>query len=141
MATDGKRMVRLADAHPDMRRYLDEDCYCPGEIYDVTGFSYLTFSPDDECVMCARTDDMTVVVTTSRMSPSSPQAIMFWHDDLDSPDRIIAAQRVDATENNISILCDIAHGARPDGRKIDRFPDNHTRRTRCDGSRRTQTSS
>lgn len=30
----------LKDVHKDMERYLEYDCYCPGEIYDVSGFSF-----------------------------------------------------------------------------------------------------
>lgn len=117
--------MRFAEAHSDMRRYLQEDCYCPGEIYDTTGFSFMVFDPDDECELREQTDEMTVLTAACKSRPNSPQAILFWHDEPDEPGRIIDAQRVDATENNIAILCDIARGAKPDGRKLDRFEDNH----------------
>lgn len=112
---------RLGDIQ-DMERFLAEDCYCPGEIYDTTGFFYQVFSADDECVLIAESEGMTAVVAKSgTFDNSKPQAIMFWHDDDDRPDRIIAAQRVDVTENNIDILRTIVHGGKPDGRKIDEF--------------------
>lgn len=110
---------RLGDIE-DMDRFLEEDCYCPGEIYDATGFFYLVFSADDECVLIERSEGMTAVVATSKQS-TRPQAIIFWHDDKDAPGRIIDAQRMDATENNIGILRDIVNGKKPDGRKLDEF--------------------
>ena len=114
-------IMKLGDIH-DMERYLSEDCYCPGEIYDISGFFFQIFKADDECVLIAESEGMTAVVAKSGTSVSSkPQAIMFWHDDDDRPGRIIAAQRVDATENNIDILRTIVHGGKPDGRKIDEF--------------------
>lgn len=126
--TDNIRKTTFAGAHPDMRRYLEESCYCPGEVYDRTGFSFLVFEPDGECVVREQTDTMTVVTATSRMCPDLPQAIIFWHDEPDEPGRIIDAQRFDATENNIGILCDVAKGATPDGRKIDEFVDGQQAR-------------
>ena len=117
-------IMKLGDI-PDMERYLAEDCYCPGEIYDITGFFYQVFSVDDECVPIEQSDGMTAVVVTSKHT-SSPQAIMFWHDDDEMPGRIVDAQRVDATENNIGILRSIVNGGRPDGRKLDEFEPGST---------------
>lgn len=110
---------RLGDIE-DMERFLAEDCYCPGEIYDVTGFFYQVFSVDDECVLIEQSSGITVVVATSKYA-TKPQAIIFWHDGEDAPGRIIDAQRVDATENNINILRSIVNGEKPNGRKLDEF--------------------
>ena len=119
-------IMKLGDIH-DMERYLLEDCYCPGEIYDISGFFYEIFKADDECVLIAKSEEMTAVVAKSgTFDNSKPQAIMFWHDDDDRPGRIIAAQRIDATENNIDILRTIVHGGKPDGRKIDEFKPGST---------------
>ena len=117
-------IMKLGDIH-DMERYLSEDCYCPGEIYDISGFFFQVFKADDECVLIERNDGMTAVVATSKHA-SRPQAIMFWHDDDETPGRIVAAQRVDATENNIGILRSIVNGEKPDGRKIDEFDPGST---------------
>ncbi len=117
-------IMKLGDIH-DMERYLSEDCYCPGEIYDISGFFFQVFNADDECVLIEQSDGMTAVVATSKHG-SRPQAIMFWHDDDDRPGRIIAAQRVDATDNNIGILRSIVNCESPDGRKIDEFDPGST---------------
>ena len=119
-------IMKLGDIH-DMERYLAEDCYCPGEIDDISGFFYEIFKADDECVLIAESEGMTAVVAKSSMFDNcKPQAIIFWHDDDDRPGIIIAAQRIDATENNIDILRTIVHGGKPDGRKIDEFKPGST---------------
>lgn len=109
----------------DMERFLAEDCYCPGEIYNATGFFCQIFSVDDECILIERNDKMTAVVAI-RKHANRPQAIIFWHDEENSPGRIIDALRVDATENNISILRSIVNGEKPDGRKLDEFEPGST---------------
>lgn len=118
----GERM-RVSDVHPDMARYLHEDCYCPGEIYDVSGFGFYVFDDDLPCRLIARNDGtgMLAFVATPR---STPMAVIAWYDDPDGDNpehRVVAAQMVDATENNIGILRDIVDGAAPDGRRIDAF--------------------
>lgn len=114
--------IKLGEVHADMGRYLQEDCYCPGEIYGVDGFFFHVFTVDDECRLIERSEDRTAVVATTQRGGEDlkrPQAIMFWHDEGDG--RIIDAQRVDATENNVGILRSIVRGEKPDGRKIDEF--------------------
>lgn len=97
----------------DMERYLQEDCYCPGEIYSPDGFFFKIFNVDDDCKVIEENEEKIAVVVRD-------QAIIFWRDG-DVPGRIIAAQRIDATENNIGILRSIVRGEKPDGRKIDEF--------------------
>lgn len=121
--TKDKRQLR--EVHHDMVRYLANDCYCPGEIYGPDGFFFKVYHDDDECVIVEQNKLMTVVVTDEE----KPQAIIFWHDEPDEPGRIIDAQRVDATENNIGILKTIAKGGKPDGRKLDEFEPGSTRKS------------
>lgn len=123
--------MKLKDI-PDMERYLANDCYCPGEIYDISGFFYLLFSPESSCKVIEESDGMIAVVATSwdfkneTDSENPPQAILFLRDDPDKTGKIIDAQRVDATENNIGILKTIVQGKKPDGRKIDEFEPGST---------------
>lgn len=35
----------------DMKDYLETRCYCPYEIYDMTGFFYELFYPETECTL------------------------------------------------------------------------------------------
>ena len=37
----------------DMKEYLENRCYCPYEIYDLTGFFFNCFEPDVECELLA----------------------------------------------------------------------------------------
>lgn len=119
--------MKFSDIHPDMGRYLREDCYCPGEIYDSTGFFYRVYGTDEECTLLAKSDDMTAVIATTSChgkEDPTPQAILFWHDD--GSGRIVGAQRFDATENNVGILRHVVQGGKPDGRKIDEFVPGQT---------------
>lgn len=109
--------TRLRDVHPDMERYLEEDCYCPNEVYDLSGFFFELFPPDTECTLVAQSETHTGVVAQN--DGSSPQVILFCHDD--GSGRILGATRVDATDNNIGIVRTIIEGGSPDGRKIDEF--------------------
>lgn len=114
--------MKFKEVHEDMERYLQEDCYCPGEIYGVDGFFFHVFTVEDECCLIERSEDMTAIVATTQRGGKElprPQAIMFWHDEGDG--KIIDARRVDATENNVGILRTIVQGGKPDGRKIDEF--------------------
>ena len=128
-----KSETTLGEVHSDMARYLAEDCYCPGEIYDITGFFYQIYKPETKCIVIAANEELTAVVAkpwnfkaTGDDEEAKPQAIIFWHDDDANPGRIIAAQRVDATENNIGVLKTIADSGKPDGRKLDEFEPGST---------------
>lgn len=116
-------MVRFGEVHEDMERHLQEDCYCPNEIYGVDGFFYMLFTKDDECTLIERNDERAAVICTTSNGEEikKPQAIIVWYDDEDAPGKVIAAQRVDATENNVGILRSIVRGDKPDGRQIDEF--------------------
>ena len=109
--------TRLRDVHPDMARYLEEDCYCPYEVYDLSGFFFELFMPDVECVLVARSEAHTGVVAQSE--GHQPQVILFRHDD--GSGHILGATRVDATDNNIGIVRTIIEGGSPDGRTLDEF--------------------
>lgn len=102
---------------PDMERYLANDCYCPGEIYDQTGFFYKVYSTQDECSVIENGEDSIAVV-------SGDQAIFFFREN----GKIINATRVDATRNNVGILASIVRGEKPDGRKLDEFESGSTQR-------------
>ena len=122
----------LGKAHPDMARYLREDCYCPGEIYDVSGFFFQVYKPESSCIVIAANAERTAVVAKPWNfrngcddREAKPQAIIFWHDG-EEQCLIIDAQRVDATENNIGILKTIVEGGDPDGRKLDEFDKGST---------------
>lgn len=39
--------MTLGDYFDDAERYFDNDCYCPNEVYDLTGFGYYLYYLDD----------------------------------------------------------------------------------------------
>lgn len=87
----------------NMEYYLENDCYCPGEIYDGTGFFFQIFKPDEECMMLIdgeyRGDKVTSVLCRD-------QILNFWIED----NKIVTAERYDATENNISEIKQLLTG-------------------------------
>ena len=110
----------LKDIHPDMERYLQESCYCPHEIYDVRRFSYELFYETNKCKLIDKSETMIAVI--SRASDSSkPEILVFWYDDIERPGQIVAAQRIDATENNIKIVKGIVHNQKDKFMKLDSF--------------------
>lgn len=44
--------MKLKDIE-DMEDYLENRCYCPYEIYDLSGFFYRLFYPDMDCIILA----------------------------------------------------------------------------------------
>ena len=45
-------VMKLQDI-ADMKDYLENRCYCPGEIYETNGYFYQVFKPETECVLLA----------------------------------------------------------------------------------------
>lgn len=83
----------LKDVHKDLERYLNEDCYCPGEIYDCTGFFFQVFKAEEECKELYRNDEVIAVVCRD-------QILVFWVKDA----AVMSADRCDATDNNIRVI-------------------------------------
>lgn len=102
MCKNNNQISKLKDIY-DMTEYLAERCYCPGEIYDVSGFFYQVFSPDDEgTLLCnGKHKDCDVVAVICK-----DQILAFWIED----NKIISAERYDATENNVSEITSLLTG-------------------------------
>lgn len=126
MANFPGKLTTLGKVHSDMERYLAEDCYCPGEIYDVSGFFYILYTVNDPCIIVNSNKDRTAVI--ARPDDDKPQVIMFWHDELSEPEKIIEAQRADATENNIALMRDFVDSG-TSSRKLDEFVPGETKRS------------
>lgn len=86
---------KLKDLHPDIERYLKEDCYLPGEIYASNRFFYEVFEPNELCtpLSSCRNFGLKFVSAICR-----DQILMFL---LDEDDTIYEAVRYDATPHNI----------------------------------------
>lgn len=88
----------------DMTQFLAYRCYCPGEIYDRTGFFFEIFKEDDDCKLLVegsyKDDKVTAVVCKN-------QILCFWFNE-DST--IMDATRYDATPNNTEEIIKVLTG-------------------------------
>jgi hypothetical protein len=105
----------IKELHADVQRYLENDCYCPNEIYSSDGFFYQIFKGEDECTLVADWEKFVSAI-------SGNQVLVFWKEE----DKIVDAVRYDATENNVKLIKTIAGGEQKVDGYIDRFPDNST---------------
>lgn len=80
----------------DAERYLENDCYCKYEIYDSTGFFYRLFKPEEECELIVEEKEVKQGVMTIFIAQD--QLVAFGYEN----DKIVFAERYDATENNIA---------------------------------------
>ena len=62
--------MMIKDYFPDAERYFNNDCYCPNEVYDLTGVFYELYYPEDQFSPIMRIDtfldDATVWVGISK---------------------------------------------------------------------------
>lgn len=96
----------------NMKEYLENDCYCPGEIYSSDGFFFEIFEADDTCKMLGVNDDLIAVVCKT-------QVLLLAKEN----NCIVDSVRYDATENNMRLLKALVKGEKPKG-KLDIFPNN-----------------
>lgn len=103
----------------DMKEYLQDRCYCAGEIYDLSGFFYQVFNADDECFTLAENENIVSVVCKDQ--------ILYIYKNEDNK-TINDISRVDATENNIKIIKEIIMG-KEQSAKLDEFKKGSTQRS------------
>lgn len=95
----------IKDLHPDVERYLKNDCYCPHEVYSFDGFFYNLFYEDQECEKIAEniqengTGAVACVAHPFNKNENEPQVVLFSIE----KNKVVDATRFDATENNIEI--------------------------------------
>lgn len=103
----------------NMEEFLENDCYCPGEIYDTSGFFFQIFSAEDSCTLLVKgtykDDDVTAVICKN-------QILCFW---IENNKKIVGAVRYDATENNVSEIIAILTGKKTSMRP-DEFEEGKT---------------
>lgn len=93
-----------------MQDYLEHRCYCPGEIYDMSGFFFQVFSPETICSLLTEGNRGAIhgkfVMATSIHTDARPQIIYIEIED----DKVHSCVRIDATENNISQIMQFMRG-------------------------------
>ena len=100
--------MKIKDVHPDMERYLYEDCYCPYEVYSFDGMFYELFEPGYECKLVAESDHKVAVVSACKSFDTQsqknvddkPEILLFWK----NKDKVTDALRMDATDNNLELV-------------------------------------
>ena len=121
--------MKLKEVHPDVVRYLYEDCYDPYEVYDTSGLFFNSFYPNVECNVVAKGNGKVAVVASAwddgsgsyAPKPEDVQVVVFYTDK-DNPDKVVDSCRFDATDNNVDIaklLCELPELV--NGRKLDKY--------------------
>lgn len=85
----------LKDIHKDIERYLKDDCYCPGEIYDASGYFCQIFDANESCKLIVKRPEHIAVICKNNI-------ILFWI----ASDKIEDSVRANATEHNITEVID-----------------------------------
>ena len=87
----------------DMKEYLEDRCYCPGEIYDRSGIFYRVYHPNDECEILAEGKAEDLEGSFVRVGD---QIIFIMH----NGKKVDWCLSIDATENNIREVKDYMAG-------------------------------
>lgn len=96
----------------DMKEYLENRCYCPGEIYSDDGFFYQIFDATSECKVIGERNDSIhnfIAIISKPKSFNNKEAkaqilIIFRNKDLTMVEDCV---RYDATDNNIKLVKEI----------------------------------
>lgn len=124
-----KKEQALREIHADLERYLREDCYCPGEIYEPNGFFFQVFDANEPCRLLGRAigdhnkywnkgyDGIYVICRKS---------LLEFTVKTDS-DTVVDSVKMDATPNNVQIFQAIIQtGKAPKEAKLDTFKSGDT---------------
>lgn len=118
--------MRLQDI-ADMKDYLENRCYCPYEIYDLSGFFFQIFKPDTECEFLAsgKRNSINGTFVTAKPDDNSPLQIIY----IEHENGIVNyCVRVDATENNKKQFVQFLAGE-IEKMDIDEYSDTKTQET------------
>lgn len=101
--------MKLRELHPDVERYLEEDCYCPNEVYSVDGFGYMLVYADAECELLGKyTYYKEPVLLVATYAENTPILLNIF---LNTDNRYVTGmERYDLTEHNISEIKDLLTG-------------------------------
>ena len=95
----------------DMDDYLENRCYCPYEIYDLSGFFFDCFKPDVECDLLIEGErgeihGTFVLCKPSQFNEDSLQIVYIQHRN----GVVESCIRLDATENNKTQIIQFLNG-------------------------------
>ena len=101
-------LMKLQDI-ADMKEYLENRCYCPYEIYDMTGFFFEYFKPETECSVFAEGERGAIHGTFvfAKDKPDSKMQIIY----IEHKDNVVNdCVRFDATKNNVEQILKFMRG-------------------------------
>lgn len=109
----------------DMTDYLENRCYCPYEIYDMTGYFYELFYPDTECKLLFSGNRGAIhgVFVTVTLEYNREEIIYIEITD----DKVDDCTRLDNTGNNREQIEKFMNG-QIDKMSIDEYEDGATQR-------------
>ena len=83
----------------DMRDYLENRCYCPYEIYDMTGFFFQLFKPETNCTLLADGEmgELHGKFVVAKSGKNAEEQIIYIEI---TDNKVVGCTRIDATENN-----------------------------------------
>lgn len=93
----------------DMTEYLENRCYCPYEIYDMSGFFYQIFEPETEC-RCLIEGERGNVHGTFVIAKTDSTALAQIIYIETTGNKVDDCVRIDATENNIDQVLKFMNG-------------------------------
>lgn len=92
------------DVHSDISRYLEEDCYCPNEVYSIDGFFFVLIKDDAECELLDKfeKDGREIHLVATKDTENMPYLVTVWSRN----GRVEVIERYDLTEHNIRAIRD-----------------------------------
>lgn len=92
------------DVHSDISRYLEEDCYCPNEVYSIDGFFFVLIKDDAESELLDRfeKDGEQIYLVATTDTGNNPYLVTVWV----TNDRVKNIERYDLTAHNICAIRD-----------------------------------
>ena len=112
----------------DMRDYLEDRCYCPYEIYDMTGFFYELFYPDTECSVFmsgsrGAIHGVFVIASSQQFGNIKTKERIIYIEITDN--KVDSCVRIDNTQNNREQIEKFMNGE-IDKMSIDEYKDGYT---------------
>ena len=108
----------------DMDDYLENRCYCPYEIYDMSGFFFQIFKPETECkcLIVGERGDIHGAFVIAKTNHDALEQIIYIEITGNNVDSCV---RFDATANNIDQVLKFMNG-KIDKMTLDEFKKGRT---------------
>lgn len=102
--------MKLKELHKGIGRYLVEDCYCSGEIYESNGIFFNVFDVLDDCKFLCKSDDKLDIIPF--ISCICKDKILVFS--INTDNEISDSVQYPATENNMKLIKEIAETGKSD---------------------------